>query len=53
MADLPSDIAGLIAEVTGDSLSSLEQERSLEPKLAPLRDSSELGVRGYELARDN
>ena len=53
MADLPPDLAALIAEVTRDSLSPLEQERLLEPKLAPLLDSAKLGMRGYELGKDN
>jgi hypothetical protein len=52
-ADLPPDIAALIAEVARDSLSSLERERLLEPQLAPLLDAAALDVRGYELAKDD
>jgi serine/threonine protein kinase len=52
-ADLPRDVSALIAEVTRDSLSSLERERLLEPKQAPLLDAAALDVRGYELAKDD
>jgi serine/threonine protein kinase len=53
MADLPPDIAALIAEVTRDSLSPLGQERLLEPKLAGLLDAATLDLHGYELAKED
>jgi hypothetical protein len=50
--ELPPDVAALIAEITRDSLSSLERERLLEPKLVPTLDDATIDVHGFELERD-